>query len=327
MSKKLVRTVINMLIKLAANTEEEDEEEEEEEEEKGKDQKKKPSDNKYNKFWVAFGKNIKLGVIEDTANRTKLSKLLRFASTKSNDELISLQSYLDRMKPNQEFIYFICGEDRKVLKDSTFIQKLKARDIEVLLLDDPIDEYTMQNLAEFEKKKTKNVAKGDLKLDSEKDVKAKKKALRGIYKPLIDWWKNVLDKKVENIVISDRLTDTPVLIVSSEYGYTANMERIQRSQAFANSDKNQAFMYGKKTLEINPFHPTIKELLKRVKESEVATEETRDVATLLFDSALLSAGFILESPNEYTEKMDKAIKNSLGLDRFVKPTPFEVEDL
>lgn len=147
-------------------------------------------------------------------------------------------------------------------------------------------------------------------------------------------------QKIENIVISTRLTDNPVLVVSSEYGYTANMERIQKSQAFASADKNQSFMYGKKTLEINPFHPAIKELLKRIKENEVATDETKDVASLLFDSALLNAGkyksssylltligFSLESPVDYANKMDKIIKNSLNLDRFSKPSPFEVEEL
>jgi HSP90 family molecular chaperone len=171
------------------------------------------------------------------------------------------------------------------------IQKLIEKNIEVLLLDDPIDEFCVQNLGEYEKFKLVNVSKGGLKLfeDDEREKKVFKKT-RESYKPLIDWWKNFLGDKVEKIEISKRLTDTPCIIVSSEYGQTANMEKISKAQAFATADKQQNFMMGKRTLELNPNHPSMKELLKRIRENETPDEETKDAAMLLFDSALLNSG-------------------------------------
>ncbi len=264
-------------------------EEEEEKKEEKKDEKKK--NEKYNKFWENFGKNIKLGVIEDAQNKSKLAKLLRFYSTRSPKELISLDDYIQNKKENQENIYFISGEDRDILLKSPLIQSLIQKNIEVLLLDDPIDEFCMQNLAEYEKLKLSNVSKGNLKLGEDSPLeRAKFRKLRDAYKPLIDWWKNLLGDKVEKIDLSKRLTDTPCIVVSSEYGHTAHMEKITKAQAFNSADKNQAYMMGKKTLEINPAHASIKELLKRIKENETADEETKDAASLLFESALLNSG-------------------------------------
>jgi heat shock protein beta len=303
MSRKLTRNIIGMMTKLAndqLNDEDDEEEEEEEEtpegekkEEKKEEEKKdeKKVNEKYNKFWEAFGKNIKLGVIEDTQNKSKLAKLLRFFSTKSPTELISLDDYIAGKKDGQENIYFIAGDDRELLKKSPLIQSLVSKGFEVLLLDDPIDEFCMQNLAEYEKLKVLNVSKGNLKFGDETDLDRKKfRKLRDAFKPLIDWWKNLLGDKVEKVDLSKRLTDTPCIVVSSEYGHTANMEKITKAQAFNSPDKNQSFMMGKKTFEINPSHPSIKELLKRIKESELADEETKDSANLLFEAALLNSG-------------------------------------
>lgn len=305
MSRKLTRNIISMITKLSNDQLNDDEEEEEEgedeetpegekkEEEKKEEEKKdeKKKNEKYNKFWEAFGKNIKLGVIEDTQNKSKLAKLLRFYSTRSPNELISLDDYITNKKDGQENIYFIAGEDRELMKRSPLIQSLVSKGFEVLLLDDPIDEFCMQNLAEYEKLKVLNVSKGNLKFGDESDLDRKKfRKLRDAFKPLIDWWKNLLGDKVEKVDISKRLTDTPCIVVSSEYGHTANMEKITKAQAFNTPDKNQSFMLGKKTLEINPSHPSIKELLKRIKESELADEETKDSANLLFEAALLNSG-------------------------------------
>lgn len=300
MNKKLARTAIQMIMKLALEKEEdsddseddtEDDNEEENAEEEEDDEETKTS-GRFLKFWENFGKNIKLGVIEDSTNRSKLAKLLRFYSTKSIDKLISLEDYVGRMKDGQEFIYFLAGEDKNILNKSPLIQKLREKDVEVLLLDDPIDEFCFSNLGEFEKKKLKNAAKGDIKaLEDTEDEKKLNKKIKKNYKPLIDWWKKQLGSKIESIVISKRLTDTPCIITTSEYGYTANMERIQKAQAFSNLDKgSSSYMYGKKTLEINPNHPVIKELLYRIKNEETVSSDVEDTARLLYDSAALTSG-------------------------------------
>jgi len=337
MSKRLVRTAIQMMIKMAVETgsddEDDDDEEEDEEEnkpEENKDEKdeKKKSDSKYIKFYESFGKNIKLGIIEDTPNRPKLAKLLRFYSTKNPKELISLDQYIKNMKPKQELIYFIAGEDKEVLYKSPLIQKLKEREIEVLLLDDPIDEFCAQNLGEYEKKKLKNVAKGDLKLwdEDEELEKKREKAIQNKFKILVDWWKKLLGSKVDKIVLSKRLVDTPCIVVSSEHGYSASMERIQKAQAFANQDKaSSGYLYGKKTLEINPSHPSIKALREQIENNETVSKDVEDSALLLFESALLESGYSLSDPHEFALRMDRVLKYNLNLDRYEKPAPFDVE--
>ena len=205
---------------------------------------------------------------------------------KNPKDLISLDDYIAEMKEKQEDIYYIAGEEKEVLMNSPLIQKFKDKELNVLLLDDPIDEFCVQNLGEYEKKKLKNVAKGDIKFGDEDDAQKKReKKIKDSYKVLVDWWKKLLGSKVEGIKISKRLVDNPCVIVTSEYGYTANMARIQKAQAFTNQDKKDAsYMYGKKTLEINPDHPSIKELRERVLKYEVPPSEVED-------SALLTSGF------------------------------------
>ena len=338
MSKKLVRTAIHKMLKLAAekdadDDEDEDEEEDSEETKEEKDTEKEQKDekeskekkeNKFIKFYENFGKNIKLGVIEDTANRARLAKLLRFYSLKNPKDLISLDDYIAEMKEKQEDIYYIAGEEKEVLMNSPLIQKFKDKELNVLLLDDPIDEFCVQNLGEYEKKKLKNVAKGDIKFGDEDDAQKKReKKIKDSYKVLVDWWKKLLGSKVEGIKISKRLVDNPCVIVTSEYGYTANMARIQKAQAFTNQDKKDAsYMYGKKTLEINPDHPSIKELRERVLKYEVPPSEVEDSALLLYETALLTSGFNIEDPNEFALRMDRVLKFNLNIDRFEKSTPF-----
>jgi len=269
-----------------------------------------------------------LGVIEDVPNRNKLAKLLRFYSTKNPKELISLDDYIKNMKPKQEFIYYLAGEDKEVLFKSPLIQKLRERDIDVLLLDDPIDEFCVQNLTEYEKKKLKNVSKGDLKLWDEDEDSAKKREekIKKEFSILTTWWKKILGDKVSKIEISKRLTNNPCIVVSSEHGYSASMERIQKAQAFSNQDKTtSSYLYGKKTLEINPDHPAIKELRNRVVNEETPSLEVEDTAKLLFESALLESGYSLADPHEFAERMDRVLKYNLNLDRYAKPSPYEVE--
>jgi len=211
---------------------------------------------------------------------------------------------------------------------SPLIQKLREREIEVLLLDDPIDEFCVQNLSEYEKKKIKNVAKGDLKLwDEDEEVEKKRdKAIQIKFKILVDWWKKLLGSKADKITVSKRLVDTPCIVISSEHGYSASMERIQKAQAFANQDKASAgYLYGKKTLEINPSHPSIKALRDAIENNETPGKDVEDSAFLLFESALLESGYTLTDPHEFALRMDRVLKYNLNLDRYEKPAPFEVE--
>jgi len=331
MSKKLVRTAIHKMLKLAAaEVEDDDDEDEEDDDESAEDDKEeedKKTDNKYLTFYENFGKNIKLGVIEDTANRSRLAKLLRFYSLKNAKDLISLDDYISDMKEKQEDIYYFAGEEKDQMLNSPLVQKFKEKDINVLLLDDPIDEFCVQNLGEYEKKKLKNVAKGDIKFGDEDDLQKKKeKKIKEAFKVLIDWWKKLLGAKVETIKMSKRLSDTSCIITTSEYGYTANMARIQKAQAFTNQNKqDSSYMYGKKTLEINPDHPSIKDLREKVLKFEIPPSEVEDTATLLYDTALLSSGFQIEDPNEFSERMDRVLKYNLNIDRFEKSSAFEVD--
>jgi heat shock protein 90kDa beta len=342
MSNKLTKTAIQMMIKLAVEKDVEDDEDEDEEEddetenneEKKEDEEKKDkekdkkTESKYTKFYENFGKNIKLGVIEDVPNRNKLAKLLRFYSTKNPKDLISLDDYIKNMKAKQEFIYYLAGEEKEVIFKSPLIQKLRERDIEVLLLDDPIDEFCIQNLTEYEKKKLKNVGKGDLKLwdEDEEATKKRDEKIKKEFSVLTTWWKKILGDKVNKIEISKRLTNNPCIVVSSEHGYSASMERIQKAQAFSNQDKTaSSYLYGKKTLEINPDHPAIKELRIRVLNAETPSLDVEDTAKLLFESALLESGYTLADPHEFAERMERVLKYNLNLDRYAKSEPYEVE--
>ena len=352
MSNKLVKASIQIMIKLAVEkdvddddddeddddeegdeeeTEEETEEDKKEEEEEKKEDEEKKDDkkkeSKYTKFFDNYGKNIKLGVIEDIQNRNKLAKLLRFYSTNNTEEYTSLDDYIKRMKPTQEQIFYIAGEDKETLAKSPLIQRILEKGGEVLLLDDPIDEFCVQNLAEYEKKKLKNVAKGELKLwdDDDETEKKKDKKIKEDFKKLIDWWKKLLEKKVENIEISKRLIETPCIIVSTEHGYSASMERIQKAQAFATQDKATAqYLYGKKTMEINPSHPAIKELREIVENNETPSADAEDTALLLFESAMLESGYSLPDPHDFALRMDRVLKYNLNLKRDEKPSPYEV---
>jgi heat shock protein beta len=346
MGRKLVRKALELITKLSelksVDEDEEEDEDEEGDEDETTDQTKKTSDDetdeekekekkkkqaaieKYNTFWKEFGKNIKLGIIEDAANRNKLAKVARWRSSKNTSSWISLDDYVSRKKDNQDSIYYIGGEDREVLMKAPAIQGLLKKSYEVLLLDDPIDEYCMQHLTEYEKLKLVNVAKGDFKLHSDDDLEKKKlKKLRKMYEPLTRWWRTILKDSIEKVEISTRLVEDPALIVASEHGYSPNMERISRAQAYASAEKQNPFMSSKRILEINPSHPIIKELLERVKDNPDSPDQyTSDMATLLYDSALLNSGYALHDVAGFTKKFYKVFNGALGI-----PTDAQVEEI
>lgn len=250
-SRKIVRKTLEMIKKLS-DVEEDDEGEEEEEEEednndlkeeeKTEEQKKKEAEerrqrrvDRYNEFWTQFGKNIKLGVIEDSPNRQKLAKLTRWYSSRNITALTSFDDYIDRAKTGQDNIYYIAGEDKNQLMKSPIIEGLLKKGYEVLLLDDPVDEFTFQHLNEYEKKKLVNVGKGDFKAPEDDDLtRRRNKKLKKVFQPLTDWWRKLLAESVDSVQISHRLVNDPIVIVSSESGYSANMERISKAQAYTN---------------------------------------------------------------------------------------------
>lgn len=253
-------------------------------------------------------------MIEDSSNRTKLSKLLRFkTSVDGGDKWSSLEQYVGRMKEWQKSIYYISGKDMEEVKSSAFLERLMAKGLEVIFLTDPIDEYAIQNLTEFDGKKLQSVTKEGLKFGDEEDVDTKRAELyKEQMKPLTKWMKGVYGENVEKISVSVRLASTPCIFVTSQYGYSANMERIMQSQAFADNKRTQ-YLVSKKTMEINPRHPIVVELLKR-SEEDPDSEETKDLAWLLHDTALLNSGFPVADAKAFSKRMYRTMSSGLNLD-------------
>merc|ERR1712100_518171 len=262
--------------------EDKDDEEEKEDKEEKKDEEKKDKkdeESTWTKFYMEFNKNLKMGCYEDDSNRSKISKLLRFSSTKSEDKEISLDKYLDRMQESQESIYYMSGDSMEVMKKAPALQVFKKKDIEGLMLADHLDEPCIQKLADYEGKKFVSIQKADVKLDETEEEKKKFSKLKDMYKPLTDWWKEKLTDltekgamkdagvKVEKVELSKRLTDSPVVVVTSQFGYSAQQEKIMKAQAFQNKDQI-SMMSGRKTLEVNANHPVIVDLLAKIKDDK-----------------------------------------------------------
>merc|ERR1712110_1263656 len=228
---------------------EEKEKDEDEEKEKEEKKDKKDDESTWSKFYKEFNKNLKMGCYEDDSNRSKISKLLRFVSTKSEEKDISLDKYLDRMQESQESIYYVSGDNMEVMKKAPALQVFKKKDIEVLMLSDHLDEPCIQKLADYEGKKFVSIQKADVKLDETEEEKKKFTKLKDMYKPLTDWWKDKLTSftesgamkdagvKIEGVAISKRLVEAPVVVVTSQFGYSAQQERIMKAQAFQNKEQ------------------------------------------------------------------------------------------
>jgi molecular chaperone HtpG len=271
------------------------------------------SENKddYMKFYEQFGKNLKLGIHEDSTNRTKIADLLRYQTTKSGEESISLKEYVDRMKEGQEDVYYITGESIQSVSASPFLEGLKKKGLEVLYLVDPIDEYAVQQIKEYDGKKLKSVTKEGLQLDDEDDKK-KTEELKADFEGLCALIKEVLGQKVEKVEVSTRLTDSPCALVTSEFGWSANMERIMKAQALRDSSMS-SYMVSKKTMEINAEHPIMTEL-KSKGDADKSDKTVKDLIWLLFDTALLTSGFSLEEPTQFAGRIHRMIKLGLSID-------------
>merc|ERR1712070_1332972 len=265
----------------------------------------------YKKFYEQFGKNLKLGIHEDSTNRAKLSDLLRFQTSKSGDEQISLKEYCDRMKEGQNDIYYITGESIQGVSSSPFIETLRKKGIEVIYMVDPIDEYCVQQLKEYDGKKLKSVTKEGLDLDTEEEKK-KTEELKAEYEPLCKLVKEVLGDKVEKVLVGTRIAESPVVLVTSEHGWSANMERIMKAQALRDSSMS-SYVVSKKTMEVNPNHSIMTELKKKAS-ADKSDKTVKDLIWLLFDTSLLTSGFSLDEPTQFAGRIHRMIKLGLSID-------------
>jgi molecular chaperone HtpG len=266
----------------------------------------------YKKFYEQFGKNLKLGIHEDATNRKKLMELLRYNTTKALEEPTTLKDYVTRMKEGQQSIYYITGDSKKKLENSPFLEEAKRRDLEVLFMVDPIDEYVMQQVKDFEDKKFVCLTKEGVTFEESEEEKKAKEEAKAAFEKLSKQIKDILGDKVEKVVLSDRLSTSPCILVTSEFGWSAHMEQIMKHQALRDSSMS-SYMVSKKTLEINPSHAIIKELRRKV-DSDAGDKAVKDLVYLLYDTALLSSGFQLEDPAGYAERIHRMIKLGLSID-------------
>lgn len=283
---------------------------------------KKLEGEEYEKFWKEYSTNIKLGVMEDPSNRARLAKLLRFQSSHDKEgKLTSLSEYSSRMKPKQDWIYYIAASNRAEAITSPFIERLVARGYEVLFLVEAVDEYSISALPEFDGKKFQNVAKEGFTLPESEEAKAKFDELRDRFEPLAKWLGEVgLKDQITKAFVSEKLTNTPCVLVASMFGWTGNMERLALANAHKKSnDVSQSYYLNqKKALEFNPRHPVIKELLRRV-DADPQDARAKEIAELLLDTAVLRSGYMLQETSKFADSIDRMMRQTLNVDGGLDP--------
>jgi len=266
----------------------------------------------YKKFYEAFSKMIKLGIHEDSKNRKKLAEFLRYHSTKSGEDQVSLKTYVERMKETQKVIYYITGESKDAVQNSPFLEALKKRDLEVLFLVDPIDEYAIQQLKDYNGKSMACATKEGLDLGLTEEEKKSAEDTKRTFEDLCKKVKDILGKKVEKVVVSDRMVNSPCSLVTGEFGWSANMERIMRAQALRDSSMS-TYMVAKKTMELNPDHPIIIALKDKFT-LDAADSAAKDLVWLLYETSLLTSGFTLDNPGSFSNRIHRLIKLGLSID-------------
>jgi len=266
----------------------------------------------YKKFYEQFGKNLKLGIHEDTTNRQKLAEFLRYFTSKSGEEMVGLKDYVARMKENQKDIFFVTGENKQAVANSPFIEGLKKKGYEVIYMIDPIDEYVIQQLKEFDGKKLKNCTKEGLDLEEDESEKKKIEEQKAAFEPLCKLIKEILGEKVEKVLVSTRIAESPCVLVTGEYGWSANMERIMKAQALRDASMS-SYMASKKTMEINPNHPIVTELKKKA-DKDKSDKTVKDLIWLMFETSLLQSGFSLDEPSQFAGRIHRMIKLGLSIE-------------
>jgi len=282
------------------------------------------NDEDYKTFYGAFSKMIKLGIHEDSKNRKKLAEFLRYHSTKSGEDQVSLKAYVERMKENQKVIYYITGESKEAVENSPFLEALKKRDLEVLFLVDPIDEYAIQQLKDYQGKTMACATKEGLDLGLSEEEKKKAEEEKASFEDLCKKVKDILGKKVEKVVVSDRMVGSPCSLVTGEFGWSANMQRIMRAQALRDSSMS-SYMVAKKTMELNPSHAIVKALKDKFG-ADAADSAAKDLVWLLYETALLTSGFTLDNPGSFSNRIHRLIKLGLSIDDDDEPEDDEEEE-
>jgi len=279
----------------------------------------------YKKFYESFSKNLKLGVHEDSQNRAKLADILLFHTSKSGDEQVSLKDYVSRMKEGQKDIYFITGESKKTVENSPFTEGLKKKGLEVVYMTDPIDEYMVQQLKEYDGKKLVCITKEGLDISAGEDEKAKAEEAKKNNENLCKIVKDILGDKVEKVVVSQRIVDSPCVLVTGEHGWSAYMEKIMKAQALRDNSMS-TYMVSKKTMEINPDHPIVVELRKKA-DADKSDKTVKDLVWLLYETALLTSGFNLDDPANFASRIHRMIKLGMSIDDSTSEDTGAAEDL
>lgn len=325
--KKLVRKAIELISKMAKETMPEDDDEAAEAEidadgnvVPSSDEEKPKQIHPYLTWYKKFGLSMKMGCIDDSANRDKLQKLLRFKSSKSEgeDDYVSLKEYVDRMKDWQKEIYVFPGESVGALKESSFMDAFSDRDVEVLYMTDALDEFFISNVREFDGHKYRDITKEGIKFGDEDEdlIKRRVKVYAETYKPLTKYLKKLFGSDVSRVTISKRLGRAPAVISSNEWGNSANMDRIQRAQAFAHGVAPGESTIPTGILELNPRHPFVVSLLETLPEDaeEEVPQSVKDSAWILLDMATMGGGFPIRDTKKYAARMTRVLKNSLGVE-------------